>query len=85
MNKISSIIMPFNRLQAILQMIPRAPDSISTERLQEKLLMAGFKADLRTVQYNLKALVDSEELGLTIMVAGTTPEDERDFGVEGNG
>ena len=29
MNKISSIIMPFNRLQAILQMIPRAPDSIS--------------------------------------------------------
>ena len=26
-----------------------------------------------------------EETGLTIMVAGTTPEDERDFGVEGNG
>ncbi len=70
MNKISSIIMPFNRLQAILQMIPRAPDSISTERLQEKLLMAGFKADLRTVQYNLKALVDSEELGLKKIKVG---------------
>ena len=24
-------------------------------------------------------------ISLTIMVAGTTPEDERDFGVEGNG
>ena len=24
-------------------------------------------------------------VALTIMVAGTTPEDERDFGVEGNG
>lgn len=45
-------------------MIPRAPDSISTERLQEKLSTAGFEVDLRTVQRNLKDLVESGEFGL---------------------
>ncbi|UCV16675.1 helix-turn-helix transcriptional regulator [Quatrionicoccus australiensis] len=64
MSKISNISIPANRFKAMLQMIPRAPDSISTERLQERLFAAGFEVDLRTVQRNLKDLVVSGEFGL---------------------
>lgn len=64
MNKISNISIPANRFKAMLQMIPRAPESISTERLQEKLSAAGYEIDLRTVQRNLKDLVESGEFGL---------------------
>lgn len=64
MSKISNISIPANRFKALLQMIPRAPDSISTERLQERLFAAGFEVDLRTVQRNLKDLVKSGEFGL---------------------
>lgn len=64
MNKISNISIPANRFKAMLQMIPRAPESISTERLQEKLCAAGYEIDLRTVQRNLKDLVESGEFGL---------------------
>lgn len=65
MSKISNISIPANRFKAMLQMIPRAPDSIATERLWEKLSAAGFKVNLRTVQRNLKDLVESGEFGLT--------------------
>lgn len=64
MSKISNIKIPANRFKAMLQMIPRAPDSISTERLRNKLSAAGFEVDLRTVQRNLKDLVESGEFGL---------------------
>ena len=42
-------------------------------RSAPKLLLAGW------------LLTPVTNPNLTIMVAGTTPEDERDFGVEGNG
>ena len=64
MNKISNISIPANRFKAMLQMIPRAPESISTERILEKLSAGGFEVDLRTVQRNLKDLVESGEFGL---------------------
>lgn len=64
MNSISNISIPANRFKAILRMIPREPESISTERLQEKLSAEGFDIDLRTVQRNLKDLVESGEFGL---------------------
>lgn len=64
MSKISNISIPANRFKAMLQMIPRAPDSISTERLMQKLAADGFELDLRTVQRNLKVLVESGEFGL---------------------
>lgn len=65
MTKISAISIPANRFKTMLQMIPRAPDSISTERLLEKLSSAGFEVDLRTLQRNLKDLIESGEFGLT--------------------
>lgn len=65
MNKISTISIPANRFKFMLQMIPRAPDSISTEQLLAKLSGAGFKVELRTLQRNLKDLVESGEFGLT--------------------
>lgn len=64
MSKISNISIPANRFKAMLQMIPRSPDSISTERIMEKLSAGGFEVDLRTVQRNLKVLVESDEFGL---------------------
>lgn len=64
MNKISNISIPANRFKAMLQMIPRAPESISTERILERLTAGGFEVDLRTVQRNLKDLVESGEFGL---------------------
>lgn len=50
--------------RAILQMIPRAPNKISTEQLLEKLSAAQFEVDLRTVQRNLESLITSEEFGI---------------------
>ena len=64
MNNISNISIPANRFKAMLQMIPRAPESISTERILERLNAGGFGVDLRTVQRNLKDLVESGEFGL---------------------
>lgn len=68
MKKISNIGIPANRFMAMLQLIPRAPDSITTERLLEKLGIAGFEVDLRTVQRNLTVLED--EFGLTKQKVG---------------
>lgn len=65
MSKFANIGIPTNRFETMMRMIPRAPESISTERLLEKLHIAGFVVDLRTVQRNLKELADCEELGLT--------------------
>lgn len=45
-------------------MIPRAPNKISTEQLLERLSAAQFEVDLRTVQRNLKSLLDSKEFGV---------------------
>jgi len=64
MSNISNISIPANRFKAMLQMIPRAPESISTERILERLSAGGFEVDLRTVQRNLKDLVESGEFGL---------------------
>lgn len=65
MTKPSNISIPANRFKALLQMIPRAPDSVSTDRLLEKLSAAGFEVDLRTLQRNLRDLVESGEFGLS--------------------
>ena len=64
MTKPSNISIPANRFKALLQMIPRAPDSVSTDRLLEKLSAAGFEVDLRTLQRNLRDLLESGEFGL---------------------
>lgn len=64
MTKPSNLSIPANRFKALLQMIPRAPDSISTDRLLEKLSAAGFDVDLRTLQRDLKDLGESGEFGL---------------------
>lgn len=66
MSKISNIGVPANRFKAMLHMIPRAPDSISTERLQQRLSAEGFEVDVRTVQRNLKSLRESNEFGLEL-------------------
>lgn len=50
--------------RAILQMIPRAPNKISTEKILEKLSAAQFEVDLRTVQRNLQTLLASKEFGV---------------------
>jgi len=66
MSKFSNISIPTNRFTAMLQMIPRAPDSISTERLYERLSAVGFKNfGLRDVQRDLRKLVESDEFGLS--------------------
>ena len=53
-----------------------------TRRLQA---LGTFSVVVLSQQLALPTRDEAALLGLTIMVAGTTPEDERDFGVEGNG
>jgi hypothetical protein len=59
-----SVTIPTNRFAAMLHLIPRAPESISTEELQHELSKQDFDVELRTVQRNLKDLVEFGQFGL---------------------
>lgn len=44
------------RLLTMLQQIPREPEGITTNELKDKLIVAGYKVSLRTVQRDLNSL-----------------------------
>ena len=66
----------------------RSWGQLSAEPALDERWWSDRSARLPSVERSMLAYGNGRsygDVGLTIMVAGTTPEDERDFGVEGNG